>query len=419
MSRAEGAKTRWLFPCLLISFCAIYLIYYPPTYGIDDEFNILQLSYSLSHGTIFPDHVGPGAGLPIDGHRVSKFSVFHAALIAPLWKLDWRLGFLLAAFFFAAGAFVVRNWLRRENLDGEWTALYFFLFGALYYTQTLLSAVPAAVAGLFGVSLLLRERPRPTLAGLMLGASVLLHPWMGPFAIVSTAVWLLENQRFDLVARASRLIAGALGPIAMLGVYNFATTGSPFRSVYTLLGHQNFFVGEHFGSYLAFYAASLAIFPLAGWVVFSPRWAKGWTIPATSAAMFALASLVLLSRRPQPFRVGDAERDGVHCGSNPRPAISHSGVDARMNSGRALSRRKIDENAAMGLQLGKAVGVDRIRLQLHADERSPSFLPARARDGASGAVRDDSGQRAGSDFRRRAERDRAGLSCLRTRDADR
>jgi len=291
MSRAEGAKTQWLFPCLLISFCAIYLIYYPPTYGIDDEFNILQLSYSLSHGTIFPDHAGPGAGLPIDGHSVSKFSVFHAAMIAPLWKLDWRLGFLLAAFFFAAGAFVVRNWLRRENLSGEWTALYFFLFGALYYTQSLLSAVPAAVAGLFGVSLLLRERPRPLLAGLMLGASVLLHPWMGPFAIVSTAVWLLENQRFDLVARASRLIVGALAPIVMLGVYNFATTGSPFRSVYTLLGHQNFFVGEHLVSYLVFYAVSLAIFPLAGWVVFSPKWAKGWTIPATSAAMFALASL--------------------------------------------------------------------------------------------------------------------------------
>jgi hypothetical protein len=291
MSRAEGVKTQWLFPCLLISFCAIYLIYYPPTYGIDDEFNILQLSYSLNHGTIFPDHAGPGAGLPIDGHSVSKFSVFHAAMIAPLWKLDWRLGFLLAAFFFAAGAFVVRNWLRRENLNGEWTALYFFLFGALYYTQSMLSAVPAAVAALFGVSLLLRERPRPTLAGLMLGASVLLHPWMGPFAIVSTAVWLLENQRFDLVASVSRLIAGALAPIAMLGVYNFATTGSPFRSVYTLLGHQNFFVGEHFVSYLTFYAASLAIFPLAGWVVFSPRWAKGWTIPATSATMLALASL--------------------------------------------------------------------------------------------------------------------------------
>ena len=211
-------------------------------------------------------------------------------MIAPLWKLDWRLGFLLAAGFFAAGAFVVRNWLRRENLNGEWTALYFFLFGALYYTQSLVAAVPAAVTGLFGVSLLLRERPRPMLAGLTLGASVLLHPWMGPFAIVSAAVWLLENRRFDLVERAGQLIAGALAPIAMLAVYNFATTGSPFRNDYTLLRHQNFFVGEHFVSYVTFYAASLAIFPLAGWVVFSPKWAR-LDDSGESAAMFTLASL--------------------------------------------------------------------------------------------------------------------------------
>ena len=54
MSGAERVNTQWLFPCLLISFCAIYLIYYPPSYGIEDEGNILQLSYSLSHGTIFP-----------------------------------------------------------------------------------------------------------------------------------------------------------------------------------------------------------------------------------------------------------------------------------------------------------------------------------------------------------------------------
>jgi len=291
MSRAGGAKIQWLFPCMLISFCAIYLIYYPPTYGIEDEGNILQLSYSLSHGTIYPDHAGPYAGPSIDGHRVSKFSAFHAAMIAPLWKIDWRLGFGVAALFFAAGAFVVRNWLLRENLSGDWSVLYFLLFGALYYTQTVMAAVPAAVAGLFGISLLLRDEPRPMLAGLMFGASVLMHPWMGPFAIVSATVWLLDNWRIDLIKRVGSLSAGAFVPIAMLGSYNFATTGNPFRSVYTLMGHQNSFVGDHFGSYALFYVASLAIFPLAGWVVFSPKWAKGWTLPATSAAMVMLASL--------------------------------------------------------------------------------------------------------------------------------
>ncbi|MFZ2061872.1 MAG: hypothetical protein WAU82_12730 [Candidatus Binatus sp.] len=289
MGRAEGAKIQWLFPCLLISFCAIYLIFYPPSYGIEDEGNILQLSYSLSHGTIFPDRAGPYPGPSIDGHRVSKFSAFHAAMIAPLWKIDWRLGFGVAALFFVAGAFIVRNWLTRENLNADWSALYFLLFGSLYYTQTLLAAVPAAVAALFGVSLLLREEPRPMLAGLMFGASVLMHPWMGPFAIVSAMVWLLENWRIDLIKRAGRLFAGAIVPILMLGSYNFATTGSPFRSVYTLLYLS--FSGSHFLSYSSFYVASLTIFPLSGWVVFSPKWARGWTLPVTSAAVVLLASL--------------------------------------------------------------------------------------------------------------------------------
>jgi len=291
MNRAVRANTQWLFPCLLISFCAIYLLYYPPSYGIEDEGNILQLSYSISHGTIYPDHAGPYAGPTIDGHRVSKFSAFHAAMIAPSWKVDWRIGFALAALFFAAGAFVVRNWLERENLGGDWSVLYFLLFGALYYTQTVMAAVPAAVAGLFGISLLLRDHPKPALAGLMLGASVLMHPWMGPFAVIGAAVWLLENWRIDLIEKAGWLFAGAFVPIVMLSIYNFATTGSPFRSVYTLMGHQNSFVGEHFGSYAVFYAASLAIFPIAGWAVFSPKWAAGWTLPVTSTAMVLLASL--------------------------------------------------------------------------------------------------------------------------------
>jgi hypothetical protein len=125
----------------------------------------------------------------------------------------------------------------------------------------------------------------------MFGASVLMHPWMGPFAMVSVSVWLLENRRIDPIGRAGRLFVGAIVPIMMLGSYNFATTGSPFRSVYTLMGHQNSFAGDHFVLFLFFYTASLAIFPLAGWVVFLPKWATGWTLPLTSAAMILLASL--------------------------------------------------------------------------------------------------------------------------------
>ena len=291
MIRDGGMQTRWLFPCLLISFCAIYALYYPATYGIEDECNILQLSYGLSHGTIFPDHAGPGAGLPVNGHKVSKFSVFHAALIAPAWKFDWRLSFLVAAAFFVIGAFVIRAWLRREKMNGDWSALYFLLAGALYYTQSVMAAVPAASAGLIGASLLMRESPRALLAGVALGASVLLHPWMAPFVAMLSVVWLLERPSVDRIENARWLLAGALGPIVLLALYNFATTGNPVRNVYTMLEHQASFTGSRFLSFFPFYLASLAIFPLAGWAVFSPKWASGWAIPAASATALLLASM--------------------------------------------------------------------------------------------------------------------------------
>jgi hypothetical protein len=125
----------------------------------------------------------------------------------------------------------------------------------------------------------------------MLGVSVLLHPWMMPFVVIASVVWLLERDSIDRAKHASSLLLGALIPIIMLGIYNFETTGSPVRNVYTALGHQRSFTGLHFGSFFLFYAASLAIFPLAGWAIFSPRLAGGWTLPIASASVLMLASL--------------------------------------------------------------------------------------------------------------------------------
>jgi hypothetical protein len=150
---------------------------------------------------------------------------------------------------------------------------------------------PSAVTGVLGVSLLMREHPRTSLAGLILGVSVLLHPWMMPLCAVASAVWVLERPRIERTTQASRLLLGALAPIVVLAIYNFETTGSAIRNVYTMLGHQRSFTGEHFGSFFGFYLASLAIFPIAGWAVFSPRIAGGWALPAASATALMLASL--------------------------------------------------------------------------------------------------------------------------------
>ena len=292
-----------LFAGFLLTFCLIYTLWYPATISIDDESSIVALAWSIEHGTVFTENAGPLWGLPVGGHSISKFSPFHAALLVPAMALNWRLVFLVSAAFFVAGAFIVRGMLLRDGLGSGWTALYFLLAGALYYSQTALAAVPAAVMALLGVSLCLRDVPRPFLAGLAFGVSVLLHPWMGPIALVFCAVWIIENRLGGMIA----LMLGALPSVALLAAYNVVTTGSPVRNVYTILGHQHLFGGTHFFSFLTFYVASLVIFPLAGWSAFFPRWTRSWAVPAVGAVVIAMGSLYYY-------------RDGLNFGSARVPA---------------------------------------------------------------------------------------------------
>jgi len=280
-----------LFAALVASVCIIYLLYYPSSYSIKDESATLRLSYALAHGTIYLERVGLTTGLTINGHAVSLYSPFHAALLAGCLFSNWRLGFAVTAMFFLLGAFTVRGMLKRDALSSGWCILYFLNPGALYYSQTLMAAIPSASMGLLGVALLTRQSPRVVLGGLALGCAVLLHPWMGLFALVFSTVWLLENSGTVVIERALRLALGAMPAVALLTIYNYFTTGSPLRYAYWVLGHQHNFKGAQIASFVPFYLISMAIFHLGGLAILSPRWAKGWAIPAASAATLVMASL--------------------------------------------------------------------------------------------------------------------------------
>ena len=295
-------RRDWLFPALVASFVVIYSAFYPPTYGIQDEFDILGLAYSLRNGTPYVDAAGPVDSVVYHGHAISPYSPFHAAIFTPLVRLDWRIGFAVAAVFFLMGALLLRRWLKEEDLSGEWSALYFLLPGSLYYSQTLVAAVPSAVMGLAGVYFLRREPPRVFLAASALGLAVLFHNWMGVFVCVFSLVWMFESGLDGFAGRALRLLGSAVPMISMLGAYNFVTTGNPFREAYTLIGLQKDFMRPEFPPFLTFYLCSLAAFPIAGLAVFSPKWSKGWALPAAAFATVLLASM-------------DYYRDGLVLGS--------------------------------------------------------------------------------------------------------
>lgn len=281
----------WVFAAFLGAYLVIWLWTYPRTFGIDDEANLLSLSLAMSRGTVFLD----GAGIELDadiewrGRSISKYSPFHAALLMPAIVTDWRGSFLVAPLFVVIGAFIIRQMLREHQLSDAWAALYFLDPGLLYYSRTLLAAVPAAVLGLAGASMLLRRRPRPCLAGLLLGGAVLLHLWMAPLIAVVAAVWFIERGRHDWPASGA-LAAGALPPALALGLYNFLTTGHPLMTGYWLTNHQAAFDGRHLESFLGFYLLSLVCVPLGGWAVFTRRWSGTWAVPAAALAIVLLGS---------------------------------------------------------------------------------------------------------------------------------
>lgn len=279
------------FRAYVLAFILISAACYPATYAIEDELNILSLSMAISRGTVFLDKAGIDldADLLWNGHRISKYSPFHAALLSPAVITQWRLAFAVTLGFAVAGGFVLRGMLRRAGLSAGWTALYFLCAGIWFYSRTLMAAVPASVMVLAGASLLLRQPARPLAGGVALGTAGLLHPWMIPVAAAFSLGWWISRGRE--LREATWLLLGA-GPCALvLLAYNYTTTGHPLVNAYSLLGTQLGFKGEQLQTFLPLYLGSLLIMPVAGWAAFSPRWSGGLAIPFAAVTVIVMASL--------------------------------------------------------------------------------------------------------------------------------
>ena len=287
-----GARGRVVAGMAALLFLAVYVVFFPATYAIEDERSILSLSSALSHGTVFLDRAGieSGADVISRGHTVSKYSPFHAALLVPALLSAWRLSFLVTAAFTLLGAWVVVRMLEREGLSSAWVLLYFLNPGLLYYSRTIMSMVPAAVMALLGVSLLYRARPHPAAGGLALGTAVLFHIWLAPLAVVVAGCWWIERKRCAW-RPAGDLVAGALPAILLMGLYNFVTMGNPLVNSYWMIGHQRVFNGAHWAAFGVYYGLALLSVPPGGWVALTRRWAGSYGVPLAIATTVALATL--------------------------------------------------------------------------------------------------------------------------------
>jgi hypothetical protein len=288
---ANGPRPRTVAVVAALLFLVIYVAFFPATYSIEDESNIISLATALGHGTVFLDRAGIDSGrdLPVLGHRISKYSPFHAALLTPAIATAWRLAFLVTAGFVLLGAWIIVRMLEREGLSSDWVLLYFVNPGLLYYSRTLLSMVPASVMALFGVSLLFRSRPRPVAGALALGAAALLHIWLAPVALVIAGCWWVERSRTSLRGAAA-LVTGAAPAVLLMGLYNGVTTGNPLVNSYWLIGHQQNFAGDQLAGFVVYYSMALLFVPPGGWMAMTRRWAGSAAVPLAIVAVLTLAS---------------------------------------------------------------------------------------------------------------------------------
>ena len=121
MSEGFDLRKEWLFAGLIISFCVIYVLWYPATIAILDESTIVALAYSILYGSIYLERCGVKLGTahrrPRGGNAIAVSR--GAAVAGDRYELASYL--IVTAGFFLAGAFIVRAMLSREGLGSGWT----------------------------------------------------------------------------------------------------------------------------------------------------------------------------------------------------------------------------------------------------------------------------------------------------------
>jgi len=269
---------------LMLAYAALFVAYYPPLAGIEDEVGYVNQALVWSRGALSAE----GAGLP----GLADFAQFgdrHYALRHPgrsLLALPFlALGGVRAVFLsglvlhlatVALGAAV----LRRLGRSPLWAALILFHPTLAVYSRTMMGD-EAAGAGVL-LAALLATVPGVAAAvgaGLAVGLAAVMR-YHAALALPAVAlVYLAPPRRPGAFRDAVACVLGAGAVGGLLVVYNLTLYGNPFDPYNAKNGA---FSSQYFLPHLGFYAAALtAIWPL---MLFAPlldrsplRWAARGT----------------------------------------------------------------------------------------------------------------------------------------------
>lgn len=212
-------------------YIALFLHYYPPTHGIEDEVGFINQALALSRGALTPE----GAGFdtlqdfrPYNGRLVGIRNPGRPLLSAPFVALGGlRAVFLSGALVHLGLTLASALIFVRMGLSPLWGSMVLWHPTLCLYSRTVMGDTAAGLAVL-GVPLaLLAARRRGALAGLAIGASALMRyqsmlvlPFVGAAMLADR-----EDPHRRRSAMTCLLAGGAAG--ALIVAYNLYLYGSP------------------------------------------------------------------------------------------------------------------------------------------------------------------------------------------------
>lgn len=239
-------QRRFLVAGMLV-WAVGYLVFYPPTTAIVDEHAYLTQSYLFRSGHLSYD----GSPVPVahqsvdrrdaGGHIVSKYPPGNGLWLLPFTLLGWRWIFVSGLILALAGTALVAAIICRLKPEADPAlALLFLCYPAVtVFSRTVMSDMPATVAGLAAFYCLLRGRGLYVAAGALLGLACLFRYPMVVLVLPFAAIVLWQRRQENswkpgvrAQKRGSGLVLFLAGfaPLALLILgYNNYAYGGPLR----------------------------------------------------------------------------------------------------------------------------------------------------------------------------------------------
>lgn len=276
----------------LAIYCLLFLVYYPPVCGIEDEQGFVNQAIFWSRGALSAEGAGLsthlGDLLPIGGRHLPIRHPGRSLAALPFYMAGgYEAVFLSGIFLHALLVLVACATLRRLNLPQNYALLVLFHPTLLIYSRTITADAAAGTGLLLAVFAFCRNGVMVTrdlcLAGLGVGlAATMRHHAAAAAPALALAVYLKKGRLKSCLVFALACLVSAM-PLIAFNLVAYGSLLDPFSA------GRGLFSLKYLPEQIPFYAESLSLFwPLMFFSPFLLLQREKAAIPAVCLSFLAL-----------------------------------------------------------------------------------------------------------------------------------